>query len=116
MKQISLNTIPEQGVSHNAAIRKQVMLQSGDLPHLAQLTQARFEPGQAAAAYAHVDINEVFFVQSGYGAMTVDNEVYSLAPGVCIAVAPGEAHEVRNSSNERLVLTYFGIIQSGGKP
>ena len=114
MKHISLNTIPEQGVSHNNAIRKRVMLQAGDLPHLSQFAQARFEPGQAAAAHAHADMYEVFFVQSGQGAITVDGEVHPLTPGVCIAVAPGEIHEVRNPGNEQLVLTYFGILQSGG--
>ena len=115
MKQVSLNTLPDQGVSHNTAIRKQVMLQAGDLPHLSQFAQARFEPGQTAAAHAHADMHEVFFVQSGQGSMIVDGEAHSLAPGVCIAVAPGETHEVCNTGEDLLVLTYFGIIQAGGE-
>ncbi|MBE7383497.1 MAG: cupin domain-containing protein [Leptolyngbya sp. SIO1E4] len=114
MKRVSLDTIPAQGVSHNAAIRKQVILQAGDLPHLTQFAQAQFEPGQVAPVHTHADMHEVFFVQAGQGTMTVDGEIHPLAPGVCIAIAPGEAHEVRNTGVELLVLTYFGILQSGG--
>ena len=109
MKRVSLNAIPELGVSHNTAIRKQVMLQKGDLPHLIQFAQAKFAPGQVAAAHAHSDMHEVFFVESGQGVMVIDNEEHDLLPGVCIAVAPGETHEVRNTGTELLVLTYFGV-------
>ena len=111
MKRVSLNAIPEQGVSHNAAIRKQVMLQKGDLPHLIQFAQAQFGPGQIAGAHTHSDMHEVFFVESGQGVMVIDDEEHTLVPGVCIAVAPGETHEVRNTGAEQLVLTYFGITQ-----
>ncbi|MDJ0705031.1 MAG: cupin domain-containing protein [Leptolyngbyaceae cyanobacterium MO_188.B28] len=113
MKQVSLNTLPNQGVSHNTAIRKQVMLQTGDLPYLSQFAQACFEPGQVATAHAHADMHEVFFVQAGQGSMLVDGVAHVLEPGVCIAVEPGEIHEVRNTGDDLLVLTYFGIIQAG---
>lgn len=110
MKQVSLDTIPQQGVSHNAAIRKQVMLSAGDLPHITQFAQAHFEPGQVAEAHAHRDMHEVFLVQSGEGTMTIDGQHHVLTPGVCIAVAPGETHEVANTGEVMLVLTYFGIL------
>ncbi|MGF1522803.1 MAG: cupin domain-containing protein [Leptolyngbyaceae cyanobacterium] len=111
MKRVSLNAIPEQGVSHNTAIRKQVMLKKGDLPHMIQFAQAQFEPGQVADAHCHTDMHEVFLVQSGEGTMIVDGAPQALNPGVCIAVAPGETHEVRNTGTELLVLTYFGVVQ-----
>lgn len=116
MKQVSLNTVPAQGVSHNAAIRKQVMLQTGDLPHLVQFAQAQFEPGQVAAAHTHSDMHEVFLVTAGEGTMTVDGHAHPLTPGVCIAVAPGETHEVANTGTAVLVLTYFGIVSSPNHP
>ncbi|MEO0540388.1 MAG: cupin domain-containing protein [Cyanobacteria bacterium P01_A01_bin.105] len=109
MKQTSLHTVPDQGVSHNPAIRKRVLLQPGDLPHLTQFAQACFGPGQVAAAHAHSDLHEVFLVQSGRGEMRIDGQPHPLTPGVCIAVAPGETHEVKNTGSEPLVLTYFGI-------
>ncbi|MEO1592826.1 MAG: cupin domain-containing protein, partial [Cyanobacteria bacterium J06632_22] len=71
--------------------------------------QASFAPGQVAAAHAHSDMHEVFLVQSGQGTMHINGQAHPLTPGICIAVAPGETHEVQNTGPEPLVLTYFGI-------
>ena len=110
MKQINLNELPDQGVSHNSAIRKKVMLQPGEVPHLTNFSQATFAPGQVANAHAHDDMYEVFFVASGSGLMTVNGTAHRLAPGVCILVEPGDVHEVKNIGKDVLVLTYFGIV------
>ncbi|WP_416674335.1 cupin domain-containing protein [Egbenema bharatensis] len=109
MKQTALRQIPEESVSHNPAIKKKVMLRLGDLPHLTNFSQARFAPGQIAAAHAHQDMCEVFFVESGTGVIQVDGQDYVLEAGVCIAVETGEVHEVKNTGSEELVLTYFGL-------
>ena len=109
MKLTTLQTLPIESVSHNPAIKKQVMLRMGDLPHLTNFSQARFQPGQVAEAHAHTDMHEVFFVESGEGAIAINNVSHALAPGVCIAVAPHETHEVMNTSETELVLTYFGL-------
>ena len=109
MKITTLKTLPVESVSHNAAIKKQVMLRMGDLPHLTNFSQARFQPGQVAKAHAHTDMHEVFFVESGEGAIAIDGVTHALTPGVCVAVAPHESHEVSNTGEEALVLTYFGL-------
>lgn len=109
MKLTNLNQLPVEAVSHNPDIQKQVMLRMGEVPHLTNFSQARFQPGQVAKAHAHVDMHEVFFVESGEGTITIDGEPYVLAPGVCVAVAPYEAHEVMNTGEAELVLTYFGL-------
>ncbi|MEL6554253.1 MAG: cupin domain-containing protein [Cyanobacteria bacterium J06621_11] len=109
MKLTHLNELPIESVSHNATIKKQVMLRMGDLPHLTNFSQARFQPGQVAKGHAHEDMHEVFFVEAGVGAIAIDGTTYTLTPGVCIAVAPYENHEVSNTGTEELVLTYFGI-------
>ncbi|MEM9088308.1 MAG: cupin domain-containing protein [Cyanobacteria bacterium P01_F01_bin.53] len=109
MKLTSLNELPVEAVSHNPAIKKQVMLRMGDLAHLTNFSQARFQPGQVAEAHTHADMNEVFFVESGTGKIVIDGEPHDLLPGVCIAVTVGESHEVSNTGNEELVLTYFGL-------
>ena len=109
MKINSLNKLPEQEVSHNRAIKKKVMLQLGDLPHLTNFSQACFSPGQIAKAHAHQDMCEVFFVEAGKGVIRIDEQEYSLEPGTCVAVEPGEVHELINSGSTDLILTYFGI-------
>lgn len=104
----SLNDLPEESVSHNPEITKKVMLRCGDLPHLTNFAQARFAPGQISPGHAHQDMCEVFFVQAGAGVMLVDNKEYPLLPGNCIAIEPGEVHEIINNGSDELVLTYFG--------
>ncbi|BAY11814.1 cupin domain-containing protein [Calothrix sp. NIES-2098] len=105
----SLNDLPEESVSHNPEIKKKVMLRFGDLPHLTNFSQARFAPGQSAPAHAHQDMSEVFFVESGAGVIYIDGQAYPLLPGNCVAVEPGEVHEVVNNGTTELVLTYFGL-------
>jgi quercetin dioxygenase-like cupin family protein len=109
MKLTALNALPEETVSHNPAIKKKVMLRLGDLPHLTNFSQACFAPGQIAAAHAHADMCEVFFVEAGNGIICIDGQDYPLSAGVCVAVEPGETHEVCNTGAEPLILTYFGL-------
>ena len=109
MKIANLNQLPQQPVSHNPEIKKQVMLSCGDVPHLTNFSQATFAPGQIATAHAHQDMSEVFFVSSGEGIIRVDCREYNLVPGVCVSVEAGEVHEIINTGIENLILTYFGI-------
>ena len=110
MKITNLKNLPIQQVSHNPEIVKKVMLDSQDIPHLTNFSQATFAPGQIASAHSHPDMFEVFFVSAGIGIMRIENKEYNLTPGVCIAIATGETHEVINTGTDNLVLTYFGIV------
>lgn len=109
MKFANLDAITPEGVSHNPEIQKRVMLRAGDLPHLTTFAQARFTAGQVADLHHHDDMVEVFLVQSGTGEIVVETAVYPLTPGVCIAVDVGEQHEIRNTGDADLVITYFGL-------
>lgn len=109
MKLTSLQQLPIEAVSHNPAIKKQVMLRAGDLAHLTNFAQARFAPGQVATAHAHKDMGEVFFVIAGSGQICVNGERYHLTVGSCIAIAPNEVHEITNDGSKELILLYFGI-------
>ncbi|NJK48585.1 cupin domain-containing protein [Candidatus Gracilibacteria bacterium] len=109
MKLTSLNQLPEQTVSHNRAIKKKVMLNTGDLPHLTNFSQATFSPGQVASGHFHQDMCEVFFVEAGEGIIKIDGKTYPLEKGSCVAVEPGEVHEIVNNGSSDLILTYFGI-------
>jgi len=109
MKITSLTTLSEQTISHNPEIKKKVMLGSGDLPHLTNFSQARFAPGQVAVAHSHPDMWEVFFVSEGEGVIAIDGAAYFLQPGTCVAVAPGEVHELSNPGPAELIVTYLGL-------
>lgn len=109
MKKISLAEVPAESVSHNPEITKQVMLRRGDLPHLTNFSRSRLLPGQTAAAHAHAGMHEVFYVERGAGLMRVGGREVALTAGVCVAVGPGESHEIENTGATELVLIYFGI-------
>ncbi|HZI20712.1 MAG TPA: cupin domain-containing protein [Pyrinomonadaceae bacterium] len=109
MKFVALDSVPEEGVSHDPEIRKRVLLRRGDLPHLTNFARARLLPGHRTTAHAHADMSEVFMVESGSGLMLVAGREVELRPGVCVAVEPGEAHEVSNNGGAELVLLYFGV-------
>jgi mannose-6-phosphate isomerase-like protein (cupin superfamily) len=110
VKIVSLASLPKRQVSHNPEIEKKVMLEPGDLPHVTNFSQAVFGPGQAASPHTHADMYEVFFVEAGAGVIRVDGKAYPLAVGTCVAVAPGEEHELTNTGATELVLTYFGVV------
>ncbi len=109
VKIVRLGLIKEEGVSHDPEIKKKVMLGPGEVPRLRGFSQAYFRPGQRASAHSHDDMYEIFLVEAGSGEIVAAGERHHLAPGTCVAVRPGEVHEIVNPGPDTLVLTYFGI-------
>lgn len=110
MKINALSETPESDVSHNARIRKRVLIDNGEIANITNFSQAVFPPGEIAHAHSHPDKTEVFFIESGTGVIEVDSRLFELEPGVCITVEPDESHEIRNTGTTNLVISYFGII------
>jgi quercetin dioxygenase-like cupin family protein len=108
----SLDALPAEPVSHNPAISKRVLLRADALPPVTQFAEAVFAPGQVAPAHAHADMGEVFLVTRGAGTITVDGRVVALRAGDCVAVEPGEVHELANPNDEPMVVVYFGVRSS----
>lgn len=109
MKIVSHQQLAGEAVSHNPRIRKKVFLRKGELPHLTFFSRAVFPPGAVASAHRHHDMCEVFLVESGVGRLKGEAGVVPLAAGDCVAVSPGEEHELGNSGETDLVLVYLGI-------
>lgn len=101
---------PWSEVSHNSAIRKQVHLANGEVPHVTQFARSIMQSGQVAPAHSHADMWEVFQVTAGTLTLVVDGEKHRLAAGSSITLAPGEVHELSNEGSEELHLSYFGIL------
>lgn len=104
-----LDELEPTTVSHNRRISKRVFLGAGELPHLTNLAQAVFRPGDSAPGHSHDDMWEVFLVRSGKGVIRVDGQETTLAVDDCCVVAPGEKHELENTGSEDLHLLYFGL-------
>ena len=109
MKIVRLKDIPSTGVSHNSAIQKRVMLCAGELGPVTQFAQSVCPPGAVAKAHVHRDMGEVFFVESGTGEIEINGASQALEPGTCAVVGCNEFHEVRNTGDTDLVITYFGV-------
>ena len=97
-------------MSHNARIRKRVMVENGEVGSITSYSRAIFPPGEKAGAHCHDDMTEIFTVESGCGEIRIDDVAYVFSAGVTVVVEPGEVHEIANTGNSELVVTYFGVI------
>jgi mannose-6-phosphate isomerase-like protein (cupin superfamily) len=110
MKLIKINELPEKGVSHNARIPKREIVKKGELGPIANYARAIFPPGEKAESHLHNDMAEVFTVESGCGEIRIDDVAYVFSSGMVVIVEPGEVHEIVNTGNRELVVTYFGVL------
>ncbi|MCB1701281.1 MAG: cupin domain-containing protein [Halioglobus sp.] len=109
MKINHVTELETQAVSHNPAITKQVMLAYGDLAPVTQFARATFPPGATAPCHTHTDMLEVFYIEQGRGRIVIDGKSHDLTPGNTIAVEAGEAHELQNTGDDVLVVSYFSV-------
>jgi mannose-6-phosphate isomerase-like protein (cupin superfamily) len=61
------------------------------------------EPG-SAIGYHEQKEDEIYYVLSGRGVMTLDGKPIDVAPGTAILTRPGSSHGLRQSGNEDLVI------------
>ena len=111
MKKVLIDFLGEQPVSHNPDIKKRVLFQSGEIPHITQYAQTKLQPGQVAASHVHSDMWEIFFCIDGRGTIKVDGQAIELEAGACVLVEPGEVHEIENTSYRPLVLNTLGVVE-----
>ncbi len=109
MKINHLHQLNEQAVSHNPEIRKKVMIEQGEMAPITQFAQATFPPGAIAPAHSHSDMIEVFFIERGKAQIRVDGRRHELAAGSSIIIEAGERHELENTGDAALVVTYFSV-------
>ncbi|MDZ8119349.1 cupin domain-containing protein [Pontiella agarivorans] len=110
MKLVRINDVPETSVSHNAKIRKQVVVENGVVPHLTNYSRAVFPPGEKADRHVHRDMTEIFTCESGCGEIRVNEVGYEFSPGITVVVEPGDAHEIINTGPAELIVRYFGLV------
>ncbi|MEM8501096.1 MAG: cupin domain-containing protein [Pseudomonadota bacterium] len=109
MKVSSLENTIESEVSHNARIKKKLLVSNGEVSHLTNFSRAIFPPGEIAGAHSHSDMTEIFLVESGEGVFLIDEKSVPLKAGTCVTVTPNEVHELRNTGSDQLIVLYFGI-------
>jgi mannose-6-phosphate isomerase-like protein (cupin superfamily) len=85
------STIREVLAYRNSGIRNQ------------SLAEARLPPGRATIPHHHAKTEEIYYILSGTGDMTLGEDSRSVVPGDAIAIPPGERHTIRNTGPDELV-------------
>ena len=70
------------------------------------LAEEMLPPGCAVTAHHHREIEEIYYVVSGRGLMTVGDETREVSSGDAVYVPRGSRHTLRNTGSEpiRLIL------------
>lgn len=68
------------------------------------LAEATVSPGRITHLHLHRSSEEIYHVVKGNGCMTLGSEVFGVAPGDSVLIAPGTPHRVENTGSEPLVI------------
>jgi len=66
------------------------------------LAEALVKPGQSTRLHCHDHTEEIYYITSGVGRMTLGNLEFDVSTGDTVCIPPGTAHCVRNSGDELL--------------
>jgi len=66
-----------------------------------------FKPGIDTKQKIHVEAEELAYVVSGSGKITIGNELISFSAGDSIFIPPGVPHGVRNDGSEDIAMVFF---------
>jgi len=64
-------------------------------------------PGQDQRVHTHEESDKIYVVLKGSGEFHIGGQERTLVTGQAVIARPGEAHGVRNTSEENLVLLVF---------
>ena len=61
------------------------------------LAEAVVQPGQVSQLHLHRRSEEIYHVTAGSGEMQLGDDLFSVAPGDTVCIAPGTPHRIRNT-------------------
>ena len=75
-----------------------------DTPKLAMVFRKRaLRPG-AGIGYHEQQEDEIYYILSGRGVMTVDGKAFDVGPGTAVLTRPGSSHGLKQAGSEDLVI------------
>jgi len=97
MRIINLNQL-DITKAHNEVKRKAI-IKVGDLKSKIQtINEAWLDPNEGFSPHTHTDCEEIYFIQEGAGALTIDDQIYQIKKGDWIVIEQNEAHSMKNTS------------------
>jgi mannose-6-phosphate isomerase-like protein (cupin superfamily) len=85
-------TIRELAASGNSSARKQ------------SLAEATIPVGGTVTLHYHKITEEFYYILSGTGLMTIEDETKEVGPGDTVIIVPGQRHKIANNGQVALVL------------
>jgi len=68
------------------------------------LAEAIIHPGCETELHLHHLSEELYYILSGSGQMTLGERVFSVAAGETICIEPGVRHKIKNTDNQDLII------------
>ncbi len=67
------------------------------------LAHVTIPPGKSSPRHYHQELEETYYILSGVGAMTINEQELDVLPGQAVLIEPGEVHQIYNKGGEDLV-------------
>jgi len=112
MKIVSHSTIKSTCLSHDPSIMKNVILGSGIVDNITQVSETIMQPDQATTEHVHSDMSEIYSFAEGVIDFSIDGTVSSVEGPATVVIHPGELHSICNASGTTVVLRYTGVLAS----
>lgn len=71
------------------------------------VAHAMLQERKSYEAHAHADHEEVYYIISGTGTITINEETRSIRDGDAIYIAPGDTHSIANTGKGFLIFLAF---------
>ena len=97
----NLSTVPAFTTKDGSEIRE-LLAHRNSCIQKQSLAEARVQPGASTTPHFHPLTEEIYFILSGTGRMTIDGETREVGPGDAIAIPPGAVHTIHNPGSETL--------------
>lgn len=103
------HAIPQIPVNHTGtAIKKQVYITDGSIPHITQAATATIKPHDRIPSHIHETMYECYIITSGSLDITINDEMIHLDQGDFFCIEPHERHEIINTTEENAIIFYWG--------
>ena len=99
---INLNRVEAFTTKDGSEIRELLAYRNSSIRNQS-LAEARLPPGGATTKHFHPKAEEIYYILTGGGKMTIDAETRSVGPGDAIAIPPGKVHQIVNDGPVPLV-------------
>ena len=108
MKLFSLRDTPYTPISHDPALKKQILVPDKVLPGIWHISHIILPTGSRVVKHEHRDASEVFYCIKGNVKFRINGKAIALMGGQCLVVEPGEPHSIEDTPAET-ELVYFMV-------